>query len=70
MNRKVILISIQLEDTNAEFIIGGDLRAGNARYFQGRILKLDLYSGILSAEKIRSLYVNGSEAIAEGKIEY
>ena len=62
--------TIQLESTNADFVIGGDLRDGNARAFKGRILNLDLYSGILSAEKIQSLYVNGAEAAIAGKIEY
>lgn len=28
------------------------------------------YSGILSAEKIQSLYENGSEAVTDGRIEY
>ena len=60
--------TIQLEDTRSELIIGGDLRGGNARYFLGRILELDLYSGILSAEKIQSLYENGKDAVTEGKI--
>ena len=62
--------AIQLESTNADFIIGGDFRSGNSRAFKGRILELDLYSGILSAEKILDLYVNGAEAVIEGKIEY
>ena len=62
--------TIQLEDTNSEFIIGGDLRTGNTRAFQGKILELDLYSGILSAEKIQSLYENGKDAVTEGKINY
>ena len=62
--------TIQLEDTRPELIVGGDLRGGNARYFWGRILELDLYSGILSAEKIQSLYENGKDAVTEGKIEY
>ncbi len=62
--------TIQLESTNADFVIGGDFRSGNFRAFKGRILNLDLYSGILSAEKIQSLYENGSEAVTEGKIEY
>ena len=62
--------TIQLESTNADFVIGGDFRSGNSRAFKGRILNLDLYSGILSAEKIQSLYENGSEAVTEGKIEY
>jgi len=62
--------AIQLESTNADFIIGGDFRSGNSRAFKGRILNLDLYSGILSAEKIQSLYVNGKDAVTEGKIDY
>ena len=62
--------TIQLESTNADFIIGGDFRDKNARAFKGKILELDLYSGILSAEKIRSLYENGKDAVTEGKIEY
>ena len=62
--------TIQLESTNADFIIGGDFRSGNSRAFKGRILNLDLYSGILSAEKIQSLYENGKDAVTEGKIEY
>lgn len=60
--------TIQLESTNADFVIGGDFRSGNSRAFKGRILHLDLYSGILSAEKILSLYVNGTEAVTEGQI--
>ena len=62
--------TIHLESTNADFIIGGDFRSGNSRAFKGRILSLDLYSGILSAEKIQSLYENGIDAVTEGKIEY
>ena len=62
--------TIQLESTNADFIVGGDLRSGNAKAFSGKILKLDLYSGILSAEKILDLYVNGTEAVTEGKIAF
>ena len=62
--------TIQLESTNADFIIGGDFRSGNARSFKGRILSLDLYSGILSTEKIQSLYENGKDAVTEGKIDY
>ena len=62
--------TVQLESTKADFVIGGDLREGNARYFLGRILALDLYSGALSAEKILDLYVNGTEAVTEGKIAY
>ena len=62
--------TIQLESTNADFIIGGDFRSGNSRSFKGRILELDLYSGILSAEKIQSLYENGKDAVTEGKIDY
>ena len=58
------------KDTNADFIIGGDFRSGNSRSFKGRILELDLYSGILSAEKIQSLYENGKDAVTEGKINY
>ena len=59
--------TIQLESTNSEFVIGGDLREGNARAFKGRILHLELYSGILSAAKILDLYKNGTEAVTEGK---
>ena len=62
--------TIQLESTNADFIIGGDFRDKNARAFKGKILELDLYSGILSAEKIQSLYENGKDAVTEGKIDY
>jgi hypothetical protein len=61
---------IQLESTNADFIIGGDFRDKNTRAFMGKILELDLYSGILSAEKIQSLYENGKDAVTEGKINY
>ena len=62
--------TIQLESTNKDFVIGGDLRSGNARAFLGRILSLDLYDAILSEDKIKQLYMEGRDAISEGKLTY
>jgi len=62
--------TIQLESTNKEYVIGGDLRGGNTRAFKGRILALDLYDAILSEDKIKRLYMEGREAIREGKLTY
>ena len=62
--------TIQLESTNKEYVIGGDLRNGNARAFKGRILALDLYDAILPEDKIKRLYMEGRETISEGKLSY
>ncbi|MBQ8803910.1 MAG: metallophosphoesterase [Tyzzerella sp.] len=62
--------TIQLESIKKDYVIGGDFRSGNSRAFKGRILELDLYEGVLSADKIMKLYSEGKDAVSTGKISY
>ncbi|MBQ3125906.1 MAG: metallophosphoesterase [Clostridia bacterium] len=52
------------------FCIGGDLRSGNAQYFKGRIREIALFSEVLTASKVETLYKEGAAAVGKELIAY
>lgn len=54
---------IDLETVSTTYVIGGDLRSGNAQYFKGNMLGIDLYEDSLTASEIKKLYNAGNLVI-------
>lgn len=55
--------------TNA-YVLGGDLRGGNGQYFKGKIKEVALYSTLLDADSVKTLYEDGVNAVSTQPFSY